>query len=72
MIKIIQQLRSINWTYGKGDVSQIIIDMDDSRIEQGSIYGYAVRRFGGGMSPDQRMFKVEDGYVTFLSHRRKL
>lgn len=72
MKEIIQTLRKMNWTFGKGDIKSVTFRLDECKPEQDEWYGTVTRRFPGGMTDDVRFFKVVNGYCTFLSHKRKV
>lgn len=70
-LKLVNTLVHLNNTFGKGDIESITINMKESKPCLGEWFGTVKRRFphAGG---DERMFKVEDRVLTFLSHRRKV
>lgn len=72
MKKIIQTLQKMNWTFGKGDIKSVTFRLNECKPEQDEWYGIVTRRFSGGMTDDDRFFKVAGGYCTFLSRKRKV
>ena len=69
---LIQTLQKMNWSFGKGEIASVNINMDESNPNTGEVYGTVTRRFPGGMADDTRMFKTDGKTVTFLSHKRVL
>lgn len=69
--KLIEQIKQMNTAWGSGTVTLVSFDLmnsdfTDSNLE--TLVGFVVTSNPG----DSRMFKVQRGFLTFLSHRRKL
>lgn len=58
-------LEGMNRDFGKGRVTSIELNVDE--CDENGLYGKVIRD-----GDDARFFKMENGYVTFLSRRRKL
>ena len=63
-------IEDMNWKFGAGEISEIILSVGDCDIENEVLYGKVVRIVR--RNKDERFFKVENGHVVFLSHKRKL
>lgn len=69
-IDLIQTLQKMNWSFGRGEIASVSINMDESTPDDW--HGTVTRRFPGGMADDVRMWKSDGRTVTFLSHKRTL
>ena len=62
---LIETLKGMNNDFGKGQITAITLRVHECEGE--NIYGVVVRD-----GHDERFFKLENNFVTFLSRRRKL
>lgn len=63
-------IEDMNWKFGAGEISEIVFHTDECEPANQKLYGRIVRVDRN--KKDERFFKLENGYVIFLSHKRKL
>ena len=68
---IVATLQRMNWQFGRGEISAITINIEESTPMAGKWFGTVTIK-SPGMEDDIRYWKCVDNYVTFRSRKRKL